>query len=230
MDGILIVDKPVGMTSHDVVDRVRRITGVKKVGHGGTLDPLASGVLPILIGKATKMSDKVIGSEKEYLATIKFGENTDTDDAEGEVISKRDVPEKNNIEIEDILKKFQGTIEQVPPKYSAIKYKGRPLYKLARKGIEVEMPPRQVQISNISIISWSCPLLTLKINCSKGTYIRALARDIGEVIGCGGHVTELRRMACGDFKIEDAKKLNEISNEISTLQTLIPMIVTHSDL
>lgn len=244
MDGILLIDKPSGMTSHDVVAKIRRIINLStykpinlvtrvKVGHGGTLDPLATGVLPILIGNATKLADKILSGEKEYLTTIKFGETTDTDDAEGKILETRPVTGDSERRLKEILPRFLGVIEQIPPIFSAIKLNGVPSYKLARKcsgracsantgkaSFAATLKPRLVEIKALNLESVSPPYATICVRCSKGTYIRALARDLGEILGCGGHVFELRRLASGSFKIEDAGKLEEVS----TLQDVINML------
>lgn len=226
MNGILIVDKPSGITSHDVVQRIRRISGVRKVGHGGTLDPLATGVLPVLIGSATKLADSVIGGDKEYLATIKLGETTDTDDSSGTVIEKNELPADLEKRLNNILPAFVGKIDQAPPVYSAIKKNGRKMYKIARKGGKVALEPRKVEIFSLTLEKVSPPLLKIRVKCSKGTYIRALARDIGARLGCGGHIVELRRIASGGFRIDNALKLDEIS----TLQDILRVLVTPSPL
>lgn len=220
MNGILLIDKPSGITSHDVVARIKRITKAKKVGHGGTLDPLATGVLPILINDATKLAGSLLDGDKDYLTTIKFGETTDTDDKEGKVISTSPVPVDLEDKIKEVVPKFLGKIEQTPPQYSAIKKNGKPVYKLARKGITVQIDPRTVEIKDIFIFEVFPPYATLQIKCSKGTYIRALARDIGANVGCGGHVTALRRVGHGKFSIEDAIELDKLS----TLQDVMRVL------
>lgn len=208
------------MTSHDVVACIKRISGAEKVGHGGTLDPLATGVLPILINSATKLSDKVMKGDKEYIVTMKLGVTTDTDDIDGKVITDRCPGPAFNIQ--NVLKKYIGTIEQVPPLYSAIKVNGKPAYKLARKGQNVQLKPRIITINNILLEEFKPPFITLKVECSKGTYIRSLVRDIGEDLGCGACVTQLRRMRSGKFTIKDACELNKIS----TLQDINSMLVS----
>lgn len=230
MNGIIIIDKPSGITSHDVVARIRRVliasvpayqrTSVPKVGHGGTLDPLATGVLPILIGSATKLSSKVMDGEKEYLATIKFGEATDTDDAEGKVIDTKPVPADLLQRLKTILPQFMGKIQQVPPNYSAIKIKGRCAYKIARKDEVVDLPERSVEVFELEILKEAAPYIDIRVKCSKGLYIRSLARDFGAKIGCGGHIYSLRRTVCGRYTITNAMKLNEIS----TLQDIERML------
>jgi len=219
MNGILIIDKPKGMTSHDVVVRIRRIlktnapthqrTNEPKVGHGGTLDPLATGVLPILIGNATKLSQEVMKGDKEYIATIKFGEKTDTDDADGKKIGEKTVPIDLEGALRQVLSEFVGKITQIPPKYSAIKKNGIPLYKIARKNAEIEPLPREVVIYEIEIFEIKGEEAVIKVKCQKGTYIRSLARDIGDRLGCYAHIKELKRTLCGKFSIEDAVPLEK---------------------
>lgn len=211
MDGILIIDKPSGMTSHDVVARIRRISGAKRVGHGGTLDPMATGVLPILIGNATKLSSEVMQGDKEYIAEIKLGEATDTDDSKGKVISSAPVPKNIEASLNGALPKFLGKLMQVPCTYSAIKKDGRKAYNAARKGQKLELEPRAVEIKELTLLGINSPLFTLMVKCSKGTYIRALARDLGREMGTFGHITSLRRTVCGRFKIGEAIDLNKIS-------------------
>ncbi len=211
MNGILIIDKPSGMTSHDVVARVRRISGAKRVGHGGTLDPLATGVLPILIGTATKLSSQVMQGDKEYIAEIKLGEATDTDDAKGKVTDTAPVPEDIEAGLKCVLPKFLGRLMQVPCAYSAIKKGGRKAYNAARKGQMLELEPRAVEVKELTLLGVHSPHFTVKVKCSKGTYIRALARDIGREMGTFGHITNLRRTVCGEFKISEAVDLNKIS-------------------
>ena len=184
MDGIILINKPKGPSSFRIVSRVRKLIGGGKVGHGGTLDPLATGVLVLLIGKATKKSATLLTSDKEYTAKIRLGITTDTFDAEGIVVREEEVPEFSRKEVEMIVSSFQGEILQTPPPHSALKQKGKKLYELARKGVKVEPKPRMVKIHRIKMVDYDVPWLTLEVECSKGTYIRALARDIGERLGC----------------------------------------------
>lgn len=234
MNGILIIDKPSGITSHDVVAHIRHIVNLPspqlnklsrlnklKVGHGGTLDPLATGVLPILLGSATKLSAQVMSGRKEYIATLKLGEVTDTDDACGKILEFRPVPPDTKQALECILPHFIGNIRQRPPAYSAIKKDGQPAYKLARKGHEVKLEERLITIEKISIIGADLPFVSMQIVCSKGTYIRALARDIGEALGCGAHITALRRVASGNFNIAHAQPLEKVS----TLQDIEAVLI-----
>ena len=211
MHGIINLDKPKGMTSQEAVTFVKRTLRVKKAGHAGTLDPLATGVLLILLGEATKVARFLSDLDKEYISKIKLGERTDTLDSEGNIIEKRDVPDIPKGQIEAVLSRFLGEIRQVPPMYSALKHSGRPLYELARKGIEVERKERPVNIYNIRLLSLNLPYLEIAISCSKGTYIRTLADDIGMALGTGAHITELRRTSIGDFKIEDSLKIKDIT-------------------
>ena len=211
MNGILIIDKPSGVTSHDVVYKIRKITGCK-VGHGGTLDPLATGVLPILVGDATKSAQEVLLGDKEYLTMIKFGETTDTDDKDGKVLELKPVPDDLEARLKGALPQFRGIISQIPPRYSAIKHKGQPLYKLARKGVDFEPQARQVEIKGLEVRDVSPPFATLYVKCSKGLYIRALARDIGKAIACAAHVYSLKRVVCGSFHIGDAHCLEKINS------------------
>jgi len=210
LSGILNINKPAGMTSHDVVDRVRRISGQRRVGHAGTLDPLATGVLLVCLGQATRVAEYLMASDKVYQAQIHLGVSTDTHDAEGEVTATAEVDVRED-ELQEVLSSFVGSIQQVPPMYSALKRKGTPLYKLARQGITVEREPRSVKIHNIELLDWSPPLLSIRVKCSPGTYIRALARDLGQKLGCGAHLQGLTRLASGHFTLEEAVGLNELA-------------------
>ncbi|HEY5673248.1 MAG TPA: tRNA pseudouridine(55) synthase TruB [Malonomonas sp.] len=211
MHGILLIDKPAGLTSHDVVRQVRRICRTKKVGHAGTLDPLATGVLPVAVGDGTKILQFLLAEDKSYRATLRFGITTDTLDAEGQVQQQRPVPVDVLDRLEPACELFRGYIEQIPPMYSALKKDGVPLYKLARNGQTVEREARQVRVDRLEIISQQLPDLTIEVDCSKGTYIRTLAADIGEELGCGAHLTALRRLRCGRFSIADCVTLDELS-------------------
>ncbi|MCK4609349.1 MAG: tRNA pseudouridine(55) synthase TruB, partial [Gammaproteobacteria bacterium] len=199
MDGILLLDKPAGITSNDALQKVKRLYHARKAGHTGSLDPLASGMLPICLGQATKFSQFLLEADKSYRVIGKLGLKTATGDAEGDVIEERDASKVNAKQIEKILTQFRGTVEQIPSMYSAIKHKGQPLYKLARQGITVERKSRSVVIYELDFIGFEKGLLELEICCSKGTYIRTLVEDIGEVLGCGAHVVALRRLSCGSF-------------------------------
>ena len=212
MDGIINVYKPVGMTSHNVVNKIRRIVGTKKVGHTGTLDPDAEGVLPICINRGTKVADMLTVSDKRYTAEFKLGIMTDTLDIGGTVLEERDVNVTKQ-QIIDAIKRFVGVIEQVPPMYSAIKVGGRKLCDLARKGIEVERKSRTVEIYEINILDVKEESFTIDVKCSKGTYIRTLGSDIGEMLGCGAVMTKLIRTQSSIFKAEDAVKLENLTPE-----------------
>jgi len=209
LSGILIVDKEKNMTSHDVVARVRRKFKIKKVGHAGTLDPNATGVLVLLLGRATKMSGGLSAEEKEYEGTMKLGEATASGDCEGGVVSAREVHSTEK-EIRDAVEAFRGETEQLPPMFSAKKVKGKRLYALARKGIEVEREPKKITIGEIEVRGVELPLVRFRVVCSKGTYIRQLAHDIGEKLGCGAHLLELSRTRSGAFTIDKAVKFSEL--------------------
>jgi tRNA pseudouridine55 synthase len=202
--GILLVDKPKGVTSHDVVHHVRRKFKLDSVGHCGTLDPMATGLLVLLIGKATKLSDRLMGEDKEYEATLKLGIATDSQDAEGTVLSEKPVPSLTKEEIEEAFKTFKGDILQTPPMVSAKKIDGVPLYKLARKGQVVERKPRLIHIYRFDFLRIEPPEVDFRLLCTKGTYVRTICHDIGEKLGCGGHLSKLRRLASGQFQVNKA--------------------------
>lgn len=210
-DGIFNLNKPPGMTSHDVVNLVRRLSGQRRVGHAGTLDPSAEGVLLICIGKATKVVEYLTNDTKAYRAEITLGVSTDTYDAEGRVTKRTPSLHVSLPNIEAILSDFRGTIVQVPPAYSAIKRAGQPLYKLARAGIDVSPEPRQVTIYRLEVLAWRPPVLSLCIECSKGTYIRSVAHDLGERLSCGAHVSHLLRTASGHFTLDSASTTDELA-------------------
>jgi tRNA pseudouridine55 synthase len=213
-DGILNLNKPRGPTSHDIVDRVRALTGVRRVGHAGTLDPLATGVLLICIGAATRVSEYLMAGRKVYRARVRLGVVTDTYDAEGQVVAEAPV-EVGRAQVEAALARFRGTITQVPPAYSALKHQGTPLHRLARRGVEVEqlarLKTRQVEIFGLELTAWEPPECTLQVICSSGTYVRALAHDLGQAVGCGAHLAGLVRLASGDFRLEDAITVEELA-------------------
>ena len=198
VDGVLLLDKPLGLTSNDALQKVRRLFSAAKGGHTGTLDPLATGLLPLCFGEATKFSADLLDADKTYESVVKLGVTTDSGDAEGQVIANATVEVKKE-QISEILPQFIGDIQQIPPMHSALKRDGRPLYELARKGIEVEREPRAVTIYGIDCLDFSGDLLTLRVACSKGTYIRVLAADIGLALGCGAHLAGLRRTVVGDL-------------------------------
>ena len=208
MDEVIVINKPVGPSSHDMVNRVRRMAGTRRVGHAGTLDPLASGVLVVGIGKGTKQLKEVTESEKEYMTAVKLGVTSSTDDEEGE---KKESGKKavDRGQIEKRLSQFIGTIRQVPPIYSAIKVRGQVAYKVARAGKIMVMPPRIVEIKSIEIINFEWPILELKIICGSGVYIRSLARDIGEALGVGGYMKSLIRTRVGKYTLDQAIVLPE---------------------
>jgi len=210
VDGILLLDKPVGLTSNAALQRVKRIFNARKAGHTGSLDPLASGLLPICLGEATKISGFLLDADKRYWVSCKLGERTTTGDAEGEIVKQRPVEGIGEQQIRDTLEKFLGTIEQIPPMYSAVKHQGKRLYELARAGVEVERKPRPVTIHEMTLSACRLPLVEIHVRCSKGTYIRTLVEDIGEVLGCGAHVADLRRLAVGPFGAEDMVSLEAL--------------------
>ena len=199
--GVFLLDKPQGMSSNDIMQKVKRIFQANKAGHTGALDPLATGMLPICLGEATKFSQFLLDADKRYLVTAKLGERTDTSDAEGQIVETRDVNVKTP-EILTALERFRGNILQVPTMFSALKYNGKPLYEYARQGITVEREARPITIFGLNFIEYNAPYLTLEVHCSKGTYIRTLVDDLGEALGCGAHVTMLRRTAVADYPTE----------------------------
>lgn len=227
MDGIIIVDKPQGWTSFDVCAKLRNLTKTQKVGHSGTLDPMATGALVLFLGRATKTIQKYVGADKEYVGEMTLGITTDSMDAEGKIVSKDSTlccP--NRDQIEEIFKKYTGKQKQKPPMFSAKKINGKKLYELARKGIEVERPDKDIEIYSLDLLdiggTGQCPVLSFKVSCSKGTYVRVLASAIGDDLGCGAHLSALRRTAAGEFKIEEAHTIDEIitlsqSNKLDTI-------------
>ncbi len=210
VDGIVLLDKPVGMTSNAALQSVKRLFLARKAGHTGSLDPLASGLLPLCLGEATKISPFLLEADKRYRFTIRLGERTTTGDAEGEVVERRPVPSLEREQVEAVLARFRGAIEQIPPMHSAVKYRGQPLYKLAFQGLEVERRPRVVTIHRLELLRLGPKELELDVICSKGTYIRTLAEDIGAALGSCGHVSALRRTAVGPFVDEQAVPLERL--------------------
>lgn len=210
LDGALLIDKPSGPTSHDVVDAIRRRFGIKKVGHCGTLDPNATGLLIIVLGRGTKLSEKLMGDDKVYEGTMKFGESTDSYDSDGELTGSLPVPPMTLDQLNEEAATFIGDQMQVPPMVSAIKKGGVPLYKLARQGVEVEREPRLVHIYNFRFTNYSEPVGIFKLACTKGTYVRSVAHDLGQKLGCGAHLATLRRSVSGKFDVADAKPLDEV--------------------
>lgn len=217
LDGAILIDKPSGPTSHDVVDAIRRKFGIKKVGHCGTLDPNATGLLIIVLGRGTKLSERLMGDDKVYEGTVKFGEATDSYDSDGEITGSLPVMPMTLDQLNEEAATFIGDQMQVPPMVSAIKKNGVPLYKLARKGIEVEREPRLIHIYNFRFTEYTEPFGKCRVACTKGTYIRSLAHDLGQKLGCGAHLTALRRCASGKFDVADALTLDAVL-QLSTAQ------------
>ena len=209
-DGILNVNKPRGKTSFQIVAEIRRLSGERRVGHSGTLDPEATGVLPILLGQGTRIAEFLFEAKKIYRAEIEFGIVTDTYDAGGRIIRRGDTSSLNRERLEAALSSFQGTIEQIPPMYSAVKHNGKPLYRLARAGIEISRKPRKVEIFRLEVLDWQNPLLTIEVECSKGTYIRSLAYDLGQALGCGAYLKDLTRLQSGPFHINQSVSLSQL--------------------
>jgi tRNA pseudouridine55 synthase len=199
VSGILLLDKPLGLSSNHALQRVKRLYDARKAGHTGSLDPLADGMLPICFGDATKLSAFLLDADKHYWFRVKLGETTATGDTEGEVLKVRPIDDVTPDQIEQVLQKFVGEIQQLPPMYSALKHKGKRLYELAREGVEVEREPRTVRIYSLALGEVNLPEFELRVHCSKGTYVRTLAEDIGEALGCGAHVTALRRTGVGPY-------------------------------
>lgn len=223
-EGILLIDKPKGCTSHDVVDKVRRRLGMRQIGHAGTLDPMATGLLLILVGRATKVSQYLMSLEKTYEGALKLGETTDSQDAEGTLVCSRPIPELSREHLEEAMRGFIGDQYQTPPMFSAKKVDGVPLYKMARKGKVVERERQFIHIRSLDLLDFSPPFIRFKLVCSKGTYVRTLAHDLGEALGCGAHLCALRRTATHAFTLEKALSLDTFeglsSKEIQT--ALIP--------
>lgn len=214
MNLVINLNKPKGITSHQAVEKVRRSSGIKKAGHAGTLDPLATGVLLVCTGEATKITRFLSDLDKEYVVVVKLGEKTDTYDVEGTVTEKTEGFSLGKEDIERILPGFTGTIEQVPPMYSAVKMGGKPLYKLARQGVTVEREKRVVTVHELGITGFNLPFLEMRVSCSKGTYIRSLCNDVGEVLGVGAHITGLERTRIGGFSVADALTLDQVEGLI----------------
>lgn len=231
VDGVLVIDKPAGPTSHDIVQKVRRVVRTK-VGHTGTLDPAATGVLVLVLGRATRLSAMLAGAEKEYLAQIRLGRVTDTDDADGEIIEEHPVPPLERAKIEAVLDRFRGTIRQVPPMFSAVKVGGEPLYRAARRRETRERPSREVTLSKLELVEMDAATLSVGVICSAGTYIRSLAHDIGTSLGCGAMLERLRRTRSGTFSIEQAFSLEDLADRwqdgLIPLSDLLPDIPERS--
>jgi tRNA pseudouridine55 synthase len=225
ISGVLVVDKPVGMTSHDVVQAIRNGTGLRRAGHTGTLDPRASGVLVILVGPAVRLSEYVSASDKRYQAIIRLGGKTDTFDADGKFTQNNQPVNVTEQQFEEVLKTFIGEIEQTPPPYSAVKVQGRKAYEMARKGEEVELEPRKITVHHLEVLEWAPPEVVIDVHCSSGTYVRSLANDLGEKLGCGAYLVGLRRTKSGRFSLRDAtplRKLQEAFHAGNWYQYLIP--------
>ena len=216
VNGILLLDKPSGLTSNAALQTVKKLYRARKAGHTGSLDPLATGLLPICFGEATKVSGFLLDADKDYRVTCRFGARTTTGDAEGEVLEQRPVEGLTEDRLRELLQGFLGEIEQIPPMYSALKHKGERLYKLAREGVEVEREPRQVTIHALELLRLEPPLAEIRVHCSKGTYVRTLVEDVGEALGCGAHVAGLRRLGVGPFddtQMVDMEALRAVAAE-----------------
>jgi len=229
IDGALLLDKPLGLSSNAALQQAKRLYGAAKAGHAGTLDPLASGLLLVLFGEATKFAGPLLDADKEYLATLKLGQRTSTGDAEGAVLQSREVSFSQET-LAAVLERYRGEVEQVPPMHSALKHKGTPLYRLARRGEEVERAPRRVLIRELEAVRLEAAVLELRVVCSKGTYIRVLAEDIGEALGCGAHLGGLRRTASGRFRIEQAATLEALADAEERRRRLLPLPALLGDL
>ncbi len=216
--GIILIDKPAGISSFQAVSKVRKKAGIKKAGHTGTLDPMATGLLTVCIGRATRMARFLTDARKTYKGTITLGLETDTFDAMGKVVAQRVVPALDMVELQRAANEFTGRIEQAPPAFSAAKFKGRPLYKLARKGVKVQKEPRQIEVYRFRIDSYDPPMLAFTIDCSKGTYIRSLAHDLGRLLGCGAHLSSLRRTRNGALTVDEAVALDDFLSASHTTQ------------
>ena len=210
LDGAILVDKPAGPTSHDVVDNVRKQFAIKKAGHAGTLDPAATGLLLILLGRGTKLSERLMSDDKVYSGTMKFGETTNSYDADGDLVASLPVPPMTLDELNSTADTFVGDLMQTPPMVSAVKKDGVPLYKLARKGIEVERKPRLIHIYSFRFTNYEEPFGSFRVACTKGTYVRSLAHDLGEKLGCGAHLATLRRVVSGKFDVQDAIQYEDL--------------------
>ena len=225
ISGVLVVDKPVGMTSHDVVQVIRNGTGLRRAGHTGTLDPRASGVLVVLVGPAVRLSEFVSASDKRYQAIIRLGSSTDTFDADGKITQSAQSVNVTEEQFEKVLATFVGEIEQTPPPYSAVKVQGRKAYEMARQGEEVELAPRKITVHHLEVLEWAPPEVVIDVHCSSGTYVRSLANDLGATLGCGAYLVGLRRTKSGRFSLREAtplRKLQEAFHAGDWYQYLIP--------
>lgn len=212
--GIFNVDKPPGITSMDVVRQIKRLSSQRHVGHAGTLDPMATGVLPVCLGQATRLMQFIVDTGKEYLATVHLGVSTDTYDSLGEVTQRQDASDVTAAMVEAALAPFRGMVEQTPPAFSALKMQGRRLYALARDGVAVQAPPRTVEVLKLELVEWQPPQARLSVQCSRGFYVRSLAHDLGQALGCGGHLSELRRLRTGPFSADDATPLEAVKTSL----------------
>ena len=212
--GIFNVDKPPGITSMDVVRQIKRLSSQRHVGHAGTLDPMATGVLPVCLGQATRLMQFIVDTGKEYLATVHLGVSTDTYDSLGEVTQRQDASDITVGMVEAALAPFRGVVEQTPPAFSALKMQGRRLYALARDGVAVQAPPRTVEVLKLELVEWQPPQARLSVQCSRGFYVRSLAHDLGQALGCGGHLSELRRLRTGPFCADDAAPLEAVKTSL----------------
>ena len=212
--GIFNVDKPPGITSMDVVRQIKRLSSQRHVGHAGTLDPMATGVLPVCLGQATRLMQFIVDTGKEYLATVHLGVSTDTYDSLGEVTQRQDASDITVGMVEAALAPFRGVVEQTPPAFSALKMQGRRLYALARDGVAVQAPPRTVEVHKLELVEWQPPQARLSVQCSRGFYVRSLAHDLGQALGCGGHLSELRRLRTGPFSVDEATPLEAVKTSL----------------
>lgn len=210
VDGVILLNKPIGLSSNQALQKVRRLYQAEKAGHTGALDPLATGMLPLCFGEATKFSQFLLDANKRYITTLALGVRTTTGDAEGDVLSDEIPPELTNAELESVLEKFRGAIDQIPPMYSALKHEGRPLYEYARQGITIERKRRSVYISELTVVERTANTITLDVSCSKGTYIRTIGEDIGEALGCGAHLQALHRVSTASYDPKEMMTLEEL--------------------
>ncbi len=223
LKGLLLVDKPSGMTSHDVVDRIRAAAGIRRVGHTGTLDPAATGLLILCIGPATRLSEYLTGLDKVYEGFMRLGVISDSHDMDGQIVEERAVPELTHAQIQAAFDRFTGQIEQVPPMVSAVKVGGQRLYKLARKGETVERKPRQITVSEFAALSFESPLVKFRVSCTSGTYVRSLCHEVGQILGCGAVLDSLRRVAVGKYNVINAAALDTLANPADVRGRLMPM-------
>jgi tRNA pseudouridine55 synthase len=222
-NGLLLVDKPAGITSHDVVDRIRRAIGQRRIGHTGTLDPNATGLLVLCLGQATRLSEYLTGLDKVYEGVMRFGIETSSYDLDGDVIAEHPVPTLDMAAIQDVCNRFVGDIEQVPPMMSAVKVGGKRLYKLARQGEVVERQPRPVKVFSFDVLSWTTPDADIRVRCGSGTYVRSLCHETGQLLGCGAALAALRRTAVGRYAVADALPVDELNEQELVASRLIPM-------